>query len=256
MQSAIVALGDFFIAATKVGICQLDFLNPYAITDSVSKLNLAWPLANITPSTPRFLTSVEAFFQGQYCDTKQLSLHMTGTDFQIKVWQALLKIPAGNTITYSDIARSINHPKAVRACGDGCWVKSVGFLCPVTELYEMELWAVTVGEPSQAGNTQLGKAPVNLRSVFKTIYKPVTAFISRKSSTQTHPIPCRYQIACNHQMAPHNRDAPFNRTIPARNWLATRCALSLSGGTEVSRQSVVCIIGTNGFLFSIKGDYS
>ena len=89
--------GDFFIAATKVGICQLDFLNPDAITDSVSKLNLAWPLANITPGTPRFLTSVEAFFQGQYCDTKQLSLHMTGTDFQIKVWQALLKIPAGST---------------------------------------------------------------------------------------------------------------------------------------------------------------
>lgn len=122
--------GDFFIAATKVGICQLDFLNPDAITDSVSKLNLAWPLANITPGSPQFLTSVEAFFQGQYCDTKQLSLHMTGTDFQIKVWQALLKIPASNTTTYTDIAQSINHPKAVRAVGTAVGSNPVAFFVP------------------------------------------------------------------------------------------------------------------------------
>jgi AraC family transcriptional regulator of adaptative response/methylated-DNA-[protein]-cysteine methyltransferase len=122
--------GDFFIAATKVGICQLDFLNPDAITDSVSTLSRAWPLANITHGSPQFLTSVEAFFQGQYCDTKQLSLHMTGTDFQIKVWQALLKIPASNTTTYTDIAQSINHPKAVRAVGTAVGSNPVAFFVP------------------------------------------------------------------------------------------------------------------------------
>ena len=61
---------------------------------------------------------------------KEIKLHLKGTDFQIKVWNALLKIPAGSLATYADVAARINNPKACRAVGTAIGENPVAFLIP------------------------------------------------------------------------------------------------------------------------------
>jgi O-6-methylguanine DNA methyltransferase len=59
-----------------------------------------------------------------------LPLHLIGTDFQKKVWNALLEIPYGETRTYQEIAIRIGNPKAVRAVGGACNRNPVGIIVP------------------------------------------------------------------------------------------------------------------------------
>ncbi|MBP9718542.1 methylated-DNA--[protein]-cysteine S-methyltransferase [Candidatus Gracilibacteria bacterium] len=59
-----------------------------------------------------------------------ITLLLKGTDFQIKVWQALLKIPRGATTTYAQIAQDIGSPKAARAVGTACGKNTIGVVIP------------------------------------------------------------------------------------------------------------------------------
>lgn len=63
---------------------------------------------------------------------KQFDIPITlkGTEFQIKVWKALLLIPFGETRSYSDIAKTIGHPKAIRAVGGACHHNPIGLIVP------------------------------------------------------------------------------------------------------------------------------
>ena len=122
--------GDFFVAATETGICQLDFLDAIDITDSLNQLSRTWPSAEIDNRPPLSMPVVEAVLQGQPVNTERLSLHVTGSEFQIKVWKALLNIPMGHTATYADIANTIGHSKAVRAVGTAIGSNPVAFLVP------------------------------------------------------------------------------------------------------------------------------
>jgi len=60
----------------------------------------------------------------------EIRLHIKGTDFQLKVWEALLKIPLGNLNTYGDVAEIISRPKASRAVGTAIGSNPVAFLIP------------------------------------------------------------------------------------------------------------------------------
>lgn len=61
---------------------------------------------------------------------KDLRLHVKATPFQLKVWEALLKIPCGQVSTYGQIADSIQHPKASRAVGTAVGDNPVAYLIP------------------------------------------------------------------------------------------------------------------------------
>ncbi len=61
---------------------------------------------------------------------QSLHLMVRGTNFQIKVWQALLAIPSGKTVSYGSIAKKIGRPKAVRAVGSACGKNTIGYLIP------------------------------------------------------------------------------------------------------------------------------
>jgi methylated-DNA-[protein]-cysteine S-methyltransferase len=63
------------------------------------------------------MTALKEYFAGRRKDFKDLTLAPSGTDFQLGVWRALLKIPFGITRTYADIAREIGNPRGVRAVG-------------------------------------------------------------------------------------------------------------------------------------------
>lgn len=71
---------------------------------------------------------LDAFYeQKSYCLPE---IKLIGTDFQKKVWSTIARIPHGKTMTYQEIANTINHPKAVRAVGTACKTNPIPFLIP------------------------------------------------------------------------------------------------------------------------------
>ena len=69
-------------------------------------------------------------FTQDWSKLKEIKLHLKGTDFQLKVWETLLKIPVGGLTTYGDIAVGINNPRACRAVGTAVGENPVAFLIP------------------------------------------------------------------------------------------------------------------------------
>ena len=63
------------------------------------------------------IAALKEYFAGKRTEFKDLTLAPSGTEFQLNVWKALLKIPFGVTKSYADIARQIDNPKGVRAVG-------------------------------------------------------------------------------------------------------------------------------------------
>lgn len=113
-------LGRLLLAATPRGICMV------SLGDSDGALQAAlkheYPRASISRDRnglSRWLRSVLAKVNGQ-APSRQLPLDVQATAFQRCVWQALLEIPRGSTRTYSQIARAVGRPKAVRAVARAC----------------------------------------------------------------------------------------------------------------------------------------
>lgn len=122
--------GTMFVACTPRGICRLTFLDPpgHALADELLQLQQDWPLARITADAD-IAQPLAAALAGAL-PAKPLSLHVRGTNFQIAVWRALLRIPAGMALSYADIASAIGKPGAVRAAGSAIGANPVAFLIP------------------------------------------------------------------------------------------------------------------------------
>ena len=69
-------------------------------------------------------------FTQDWAKLDQIKLHLKGTDFQLKVWETLLKIPMGKLTTYGTIATKIENPNASRAMGAAIGSNPVAFLIP------------------------------------------------------------------------------------------------------------------------------
>jgi AraC family transcriptional regulator of adaptative response/methylated-DNA-[protein]-cysteine methyltransferase len=69
-------------------------------------------------------------FQNDWSKLNQIKLHLKGTDFQLKVWESLLKIPMGKLTTYGTLAKQIEQPNASRAVGTAIGSNPVAFLIP------------------------------------------------------------------------------------------------------------------------------
>ena len=88
-----------------------------------------WPKARFSEDPLRLRPWVTRAF-GQSDTPESTPLFLIGAPFQIKVWEALLRIPTGHVTTYSDIARAIGHPQAVRAVGTAVGRNPVSWLIP------------------------------------------------------------------------------------------------------------------------------
>jgi methylated-DNA-[protein]-cysteine S-methyltransferase len=83
------------------------------------------------PEPPRAVASrLEAYFGGDLAALDGIEVELEGTDFQRRVWAELRKIPAGQTISYGELARRIGRPRAVRACGRANATNPVGLVVP------------------------------------------------------------------------------------------------------------------------------
>lgn len=120
--------GNLLVASTYKGVCYLAFVddNQQALDDLISR----FPNAEFQKKSDLVQQSALTVFQKDWGNLPEVKLHLKGTDFQLKVWECLLKIPMGNLSTYGSIAKKIGHPKASRAVGTSVGDNPVAFLIP------------------------------------------------------------------------------------------------------------------------------
>jgi AraC family transcriptional regulator of adaptative response/methylated-DNA-[protein]-cysteine methyltransferase len=123
-------LGAILVAASDRGICAIRFGDdPDAL---VRGLKEQFPQAELTGSDPSFerlVASIVGLIEAP-ASGSSLPLDVRGTAFQQRVWQALREIPLGSTATYTEIARRIGRPKAVRAVAQACAANEIAVAIP------------------------------------------------------------------------------------------------------------------------------
>ncbi len=123
--------GECLIAITSRGICHLAFVAPVTRKEAMARLEHDWPLAQLTPDQNSTRTVVAKAFPAPGSSAiPSLALHVKGTNFQLKVWRALLDVPAGDVTTYGAIAAHVGDPKASRAVGTAVGSNPVSYLIP------------------------------------------------------------------------------------------------------------------------------
>ncbi len=123
--------GECLLASTPRGLSNLIFVQDGNRAAATITLQRAWPLAELRESASETEGMVRRIFNlGPGTDETPLNLHVQGTNFQIKVWEALLAIPARSLVAYEDLAVYIGKPKAVRAVANAVGKNPVPVLIP------------------------------------------------------------------------------------------------------------------------------
>ena len=134
------AFGDCLLGATDRGVSSLTFCTDDDRQQQLAKMQNRLPAAHYqcNPEVTEILLEKifgsgdidEARGAQSVRESQSLSLLVSGTPFQIKVWEALLHVPPGARISYGQLAKSINHPRAVRAVGTAVGYNPVAVLIP------------------------------------------------------------------------------------------------------------------------------
>ncbi|HMR92296.1 MAG TPA: methylated-DNA--[protein]-cysteine S-methyltransferase [Chitinophagaceae bacterium] len=120
--------GRLIVASTRKGICHMAFEEDKAA--AVKTLKAKFPNASfIQKQDPLQQAALSIFEEGEQ-ELPQIKLHLKGTAFQLKVWEALLKIPMGRLSTYAAIAKETGQPRAARAAGSAIGSNPVAYLIP------------------------------------------------------------------------------------------------------------------------------
>lgn len=117
--------GEMIVAATPRGICGMGFTAEFGRDWSLQDMIARWPAARFEQNETVLRDQVAKILGGD-----RANLHLIGAPFQIKVWEALLNVPTGHVTTYSEIAKSIGNPKAVRAVGTAVGRNPISWLIP------------------------------------------------------------------------------------------------------------------------------
>jgi len=121
--------GDCFIAITTRGICHLAFAGRTHRKKAIDDLMKQWHYADISEDPLRTQPYIDRLFNTAQRKSA-LPVHLLGTNFQINVWRALLKISRGTTASYTDIAATIGKPNAVRAVASAVSRNPIAYLIP------------------------------------------------------------------------------------------------------------------------------
>lgn len=120
--------GKIIIASTPKGICYIAF-NDDEI-QALFHLKEKFPQATFLQKADTIHKQALHIFLNDWNKLSEIKLHLKGTDFQLKVWEALLKIPLGQLSTYGNIANKIGSPNASRAVGSAIGNNPIAFLIP------------------------------------------------------------------------------------------------------------------------------
>lgn len=120
--------GKVLIASTAIGICNLSFADDE--TTALTELKKQFPHAQYRLLADLIQQNALHLFTRDWSRPEEVKLHLKGTPFQLKVWEALLKIPMGQLTTYGALAHRIAQPNASRAVGGAVGDNPVAFLIP------------------------------------------------------------------------------------------------------------------------------
>jgi AraC family transcriptional regulator of adaptative response/methylated-DNA-[protein]-cysteine methyltransferase len=122
--------GACLLAVTERGVCGLSFVDE-GIDGALADLRVRWPAARISEGAHQTGPVFEQIFPNGKQELRQpVALLLKGTNFQIKVWEALLQVPSGAVCTYEDVAQSIGQPTAARAVGSAVSANAIAYLIP------------------------------------------------------------------------------------------------------------------------------
>lgn len=120
--------GSVLVASTAKGICHMAFFEKEE--NALAALKHRFPAAQYRQMTDLIQQNALYIFTKDWKKLDQVKLHLKGTDFQLKVWETLLKIPQGALSSYGEIAGAIGKPKASRAVGTAIGSNPVAYLIP------------------------------------------------------------------------------------------------------------------------------
>lgn len=120
--------GNIIVASTPKGICYMAFSDD--AQQAFQNLQQQFPNAVFRQIADFAQQNALNIFKRDWREQGQVKLHLKGTDFQLKVWEMLLKIPMGQLSTYGNIAGRIQNPNAARAVGTAIGSNPVAFLIP------------------------------------------------------------------------------------------------------------------------------
>jgi AraC family transcriptional regulator of adaptative response/methylated-DNA-[protein]-cysteine methyltransferase len=121
--------GKAIVASTAKGICYMAFADQ-GEDKALKEFKASYPNARYDRIVDRIQQNALFVFSQDWSKLDQIKLHLKGTDFQIRVWETLLKVPTGGLVTYSDLAKKAGHEGSSRAVGTAVGSNPVAFLIP------------------------------------------------------------------------------------------------------------------------------
>ncbi|KMK97671.1 bifunctional transcriptional activator/DNA repair enzyme AdaA [Aeromonas sp. 601019] len=122
--------GQAFVALTPRGVCNFSFLDDQAPEAPLAALAHNWPEAELREAPSRTQGVIHTMFDTSKKADRPISLHVSGTNFQISVWRALLQIPPAKVVSYAQVASAVGNPKAARAVGLAVGANPVALMIP------------------------------------------------------------------------------------------------------------------------------
>ncbi|CAN0021565.1 unnamed protein product, partial [Phaeothamnion confervicola] len=123
--------GTALVMATERGLAGLAFADPGEEKAALADMSSRWPKAKYVEDNARTAPLAQRIFDTKlWRPDRPLRVVLIGTDFEVRVWETLMRIPVGRAITYSDIAGSIGRPTAMRAVGAAVGKNPVSFVVP------------------------------------------------------------------------------------------------------------------------------
>jgi AraC family transcriptional regulator of adaptative response/methylated-DNA-[protein]-cysteine methyltransferase len=123
--------GSALVMATERGLAGLAFADPGEEPAALADMKARWPRAIYVEDSARTaIVAKRIFDQSQWQADKPLRVVLIGTDWEVRVWEALMQIPMGRLVTYSDIAGKVRSPAAARAVGAAVGKNPVSFVVP------------------------------------------------------------------------------------------------------------------------------
>lgn len=120
--------GNIIVASTTKGVCHLAFADDER--KALAELKALFPHASFKQVVDAIQQNALFIFTQDWKNLDKIKLHLKGTAFQLKVWEALLKVPMGGLTTYAAIASSVGNENASRAVGTAVGDNPVAFLIP------------------------------------------------------------------------------------------------------------------------------
>lgn len=125
--------GDCMVTVTDRGVAGVSFTEPFSRDELLPEQRQGWENAEWLEdpaASGAYLTRIFPLATETSADPAPLPVYLRGTQFQLQVWEALLRIPAGAVVSYGQLAAHMGRPGSARAVGSACGANRVGFLIP------------------------------------------------------------------------------------------------------------------------------